>query len=228
MNYQLGLVLDSHLSLFYIFGPVVSCLPIFTHFPEISSYELANRLGFTRRSRTVAELLIPGGGKKARAFNRGLGRWSFRSLRTQRRQKKKTVRQAARQFVSKVTCGRKKKKKRRVLEMKGARLLRAQVPVREKKNKKKHQRIPLNTRPESSPDLGAEVLGKDANAGFTNPRHGGAVWGAGRGRYAPDLEFPFLSKLLSHLATRNPGNWGAIPFCCCHSWGCPPRKKKEN
>lgn len=140
MNYQLGLVLDSHLSLFYIFGPVVSCLPIFTHFPEISSHELANRLGFTRRSRTVAELLIPGGGKKARAFNRGLGRWSFRSLRTQRGQekkKKKTVRQAARQFVSKVTCGRKKKKKWRALEMKGAKLLRAQVPVRERKTKNK-------------------------------------------------------------------------------------------
>lgn len=51
--------------------------------------------------------------------------------------------------------------------------------------------------------------------------------GAGRGRYAPDLEFPFLSKLLSHLATRNPGNWRAIPFCCCHSWGCPPRKRRK-
>ena len=27
---------------------------------------------------------------------------------------------------------------------------------------------------------------------------------------SPDLEFPFLSKLLSHLATRNPGNWWTI------------------
>lgn len=134
--------------------------------------------------------------------------------------KKKKHRQGARQFLCARRPAKKKKKKKRVVEMKGARRLRAQVQVNLRKTKKPPRRIPsFYRRPESSPDLGPEVLGKDANAGFTYPRHGGAVWGAGRGRYAPDLEFPFLSKLLSHLATRNPGNWGAIPFCCCYSWG---------
>lgn len=49
--------------------------------------------------------------------------------------------------------------------------------------------------------------------------------GAGRGRFAPDLEFPFLPKLLSHLATRNPGSHSILLLLLV---GMPAKKNKKN